>query len=141
MLSPFVAFFLFIFIRRKNIEQNKDAVAVKSRKATKMAKKRLSAAEQHLKSNNKEAFYMEISQALYGYIGDKLNIAGLHLNRENISTMLRNRGVSEETIARLLGTLDNCEYARYAPSAVSGELGPIYNNTVELITKIEDEIK
>lgn len=141
LISPFIAFFLFIFIRRKNIEDNKDQVAAKSRKATKMAKKRLLAAEQHLKSNNKEAFYMEISQALYGYIADKLNIAGVDLNKEKIATLLKTRGVSDDTIARLIATLDNCEYARYAPSAVSGDLNAIYNNTVELITKIEDEIK
>lgn len=141
VISPFIAFFLFIFIRRKNIEQNKDAATVKSRKATRMAKKRLSAAGQHLKSNNKEAFYMEISQALYGYIGDKLNIAGVDLSKDNIVAILKNRQVKDATSERLIATLDNCEYARYAPSAVSGDLNAIYNNTVELITKIEDEIK
>lgn len=141
LVSPFLGFFLFIFIRRKNIEDNKDAVAVKSRKATKMAKKRLSVAEQHLKSNNKELFYLEISQALYGYVSNKLNINGIDLNKENIVSLLRNKLVSETTIMQLVSTLDNCEYARYAPSAVSGDLNGIYNNTVELITKIEDEIK
>ena len=141
IISPFLLFIGFIFIRRKNIEQNKDAVAVKSRKATKMAKKRLSVAEQHLKTNNKELFYMEISQALYGYIADKLNIAGVNLNKENISALLKNRNVPDDTTAQLIATLDNCEYARYAPSAVSGDLNTIYNSTVELITKIENEIK
>ncbi|MCW3085447.1 MAG: hypothetical protein JWP12_2813 [Bacteroidetes bacterium] len=141
LISPFILFIAFIFIRRKNIEQNKDAVAVKSRKATRMAKKRLSVAEQHLKTNNKESFYMEISQALYGYIADKLNIAGVNLNKENISALLKNRNVSDATAAQLIATLDNCEYARYAPSAVSGDLNSIYNSTVELITKIENEIK
>ena len=48
--------------------------------------------------------------------------------------------VSEETIQKLMTTLDNCEFARYAPSSVSGDLNHIYNSTVELITKIEDEI-
>jgi hypothetical protein len=141
ILGPFIAFLGFLFYRRKTIEQNKDAVVVKSRKATKMAKKRLSSAEQHLRSNNKELFYFEISQALYGYIGDKLNIAGVNLSRENIAIILKNRSISEATTSQLLSTLDNCEYARYAPSAVSGDLHTIYNNTVELLTKIENEIK
>lgn len=141
VIFPFLAFFGFLFYRRKTIERNKDAVAIKSRKATKMAKKRLSSAEQHLRSNNKELFYLEISQALYGYIADKLNIAGADLNRENIAAIFRNRSISETTTSQLLSTLDNCEYARYAPSAVSGDLNMIYNNTVELITKIENELK
>lgn len=141
IISPFLAFIGFLFFRRKTMELNKDQIALKSRKATKMAKKRLSIAEKNLKENNKELFYMEISQALFGYLGDKLNIAGANLNRENIFNILKNRSISDNTSSQLLSTLDNCEYARYAPSAVSGDLNLIYNNTVELITKIENEIR
>lgn len=141
LISPLLAFIGFIVVRKKHNEQNKDAVAVKSRKATKMAKKRLSIAEQHLKSNNKEQFYIEIFKALYGYIGDKLNISAADLNKEHISEMLKAKNVNTATIQQLITTLDNCEYARYAPSAVSGDLNAIYDSTVELIMKIEDEIK
>ncbi len=140
LISPLLTFLLFIFIRRKNIENNKDGIAVKSRKATKMARKRLVIAEQYLKSGNKELFYIEIFKALYGYISDKLNIPVADLNKEHISTTLKSRTVSDSTIEKLISTLDNCEYARYAPSAVSGDLNGIYNSTVELITKIENEI-
>ncbi len=141
LISPFFAFIGFVFLRRKNTEQNKDAIAVKSRKATKMAKKRLSLAEQYLKSNNKEQFYMEIFKSLYGYISDKLNILAADLSKEHISNTLKAKNVNEATIQQLIETLDNCEYARYAPSAVSGDLNSIYTKTVELITKIEHEIK
>ena len=141
LIFPFLAFIGFIFVRRKNIELNKDVAAVKSRKATKMARKRLSQAEQHLKSNNKELFYIEIFRALYGYISDKLNIPVADLNKEHIAETLRLKEVSEPTIVKLIETINNCEYARYAPSAVSGDLKTIYASTVELITKIEDEIR
>ncbi len=141
LLSPLIAFLGFIFIRRKNIEQNKDMVAVKSRKATKMAKKRLSIAEKHLRSNNKELFYIEIFKSLDGYISDKLNIPVADFNKEHISQTLKSRDVSTPTILLLMKTLDNCEYAHYAPSAVSEDLQTIYTSTVELITNIEDEIK
>jgi len=141
IISPFLAFIFLLVFRKKREEQNKDQVAVKSRKATKMAKKRLSQAEAHLASSNKEAFYLEISQSLYGYIGDRFNIPGADLSKENISGILKNRSVSEETTAKLISTLDNCEFARYAPGAVSADLQSIYNDTVELITKIEHEIK
>jgi hypothetical protein len=141
IISPFIAFIGFLFFRKKNIEMNSDFVAVKSRKATKMAKKRLVLAEQHLKSSNKEKFYVEIFSALYGYISDKLNIPVADLNKEYITEKLKSRNVNDTTINQLMTTLSNCEYAQYAPSAASGDLNGIYNNTVELITKIEDEIK
>ncbi len=138
MVLPFFAFFGFLFVQRKKAELNKNAVAMKSRKATKMAKKRLILAEQYLKSNNKEKFYVEIFNALYGYVGDKLNILIADLNKEHISEKLIARSVDSETIQQLLTTLDNCEYARYSPSAVSSDINDIYNNAVQLITKIEN---
>lgn len=141
LISPFLAFIGFIMIRKKQIEQNKDVVTIKSRKAKKIARKRLSVAEQHLKSNNKEQFYIEIFKALYGYIGDKLNISAADLNKEHISEKLKVKNVKVATIQQLITTIDTCEYARYAPSAASGDLNNIYDNTVELIMKIEDEIK
>ena len=140
LFSPLIAFISFLIIRRKNVEQNKDGIALKSKRATKMAKKRLSVAEKHLKANNKEFVYIEIFNALYGYISDKLNIPSADLNKEHIAETLKNRAVSENTIQQLITTLNNCEYARYAPGSVSGDLNYIYNSTVELITKIEDEI-
>jgi hypothetical protein len=141
LLLPLLAFIAFLFIRKKNIEKNKDAIAVKGRKATKMARKRLVAAEQNLKAANKEKFYIEISQALYGYVSDKLNISIANLTKENITNTLRARGVADTVIENLITTIDTCEYARYAPNAVSGDLQTIYNNTVELITKLENEIR
>ncbi len=138
---PLLGFVTLLFFRKKYVDENKDAIAVKSRKATKMAKKRLAMAEKHLEQNAKELFYAELSQALYGYISDRLNIAGADLNKDNIQLILMKKSVSPETVAILLSTLDNCEYARYAPSSVSGDLNTIYNNTVQLITTIEDEIK
>ncbi|MFY9307979.1 MAG: BatD family protein [Bacteroidia bacterium] len=141
ILLPFLAFIGFIALRKKNIEANKDAVAVKSRKATKMAKKRLVLAERYLKENNKEQFYVEIFKALYGYTSDKLNIPVADLNKEHIADKLKKGNVADATVQQLINTLDNCEYARYAPSAVSGDLNGIYNATVELITKIEGELK
>ena len=141
LISPFIIFLAFIIVRRKRIEQNKDDVAVKSRKATKMAKKQLKLAENYLKANNKELFYVEIFKALYGYVGNKLNIPTANLNKETITDSLRIKSVTEATIQQLMSTLDNCEFAHYAPTAVSGDLKSIYDNTVELITKIENEIK
>ncbi len=141
ILFPVLGFVAFYFIRKKNIELNRDQVAVKGRKATKIARKRLVVAEQSLKASNKEQFYIEISQALYGYTGDKLNISVANLTKENISNTLKQKGVSEVTIENLINTLNTCEYARYAPNAVSGDLQTIYNNTVELITTLENEIK
>jgi len=72
--GPSIAFLLFIILRRRHIEENKNVSLVKSRKATKMAHKRLELANNHLQTNNKELFYEEIFKALYGYLSDKLSM-------------------------------------------------------------------
>jgi len=141
IITPLLAFLGFIFIRKKHIAQNSDAIAVKSRRATKMAKKRLVLAEQHLKSNNKELFYSEVFKAVFGYISDKFNIPLADLNKEHITIILTAKKINDPTIQQLIDIINKCEYARYAPSAVSDELSNIYSNTVEVITKIEDEAK
>ena len=141
LLLPILGFISFIAIRKRNIEMNKDVIGVRERKATKMARSRLVVAEQNLKANNKEQFYMEISQALYGYISNKLNISSANLTKDNISNVLQQKKVPATTIENLMHAVDTCEYARYAPNAASGDLQTIYNNTVELITKLEHEIK
>lgn len=138
---PAAAFFLFLFFRKKHIERNSDLVQVKSRKATRMARKRLAEAEKHIKEGNKERFYEEVFRALYGYLSDKLNIPVSHLSKETISVSLAAKGVSTPTSSSVIETLDTCEYARYAPAAVSADLQKIYSDSVHLITQLEEEIK
>lgn len=141
MAAPALGFVLFLLLRKRHIERNSDIVQVKSRKATGMARKRLVLAEKHKQSNNKELFYEEIFRALYGYLSDKLNIPAAQLSKDAIAAALHQRSVKPETIGRLVSTLDTCEFARYAPSAVSGDLDKVYKDSVDTITTIEEEIK
>ena len=82
-----------------------------------------------------------VDNAGNGYIGDKLNIPVAELNKQNIEAHLLNKQVNTETVKKLLDTLNDCEVARYAPSAVSAEINTVYNNTVQLIETIENEAK
>ena len=75
------------------------------------------------------------------YISNKLNIPVADLSKDNISLQLMKRNVSDATISKLNATLNDCDIARYAPSAVSNDIQIVYNNTIELIKNIEDETK
>jgi hypothetical protein len=136
-----LAFAGFIVVSRNIEKRNSNIVAVKERKAAKLARKQLAAAEQFKNQNNKDGFYQEVSIALNRYISDKLNIPVSELSRDNIKTQLQKRSVSAATIQKLDDTLNNCEVARYAPSAVSADINTVYNDTVQLIENIEDETK
>ncbi len=141
LIIPFILFGAALWYYKKQLELNKDVVAVKSKKATKLAKKKLAIAEKYLKLNNKEQFYAETLQAIQGYVCDKLNIDPASLNKERIQVELTYRNISMTSILQLLELINSCEYARYAPAAVSTDLQHVYQSTVDLITKIEDEIR
>ena len=119
---------------------NSNALLVKSKGATKLANKRLSLARRFMNENKQNEFYEEIYKALNGYLSDKLAIPFADLTKENASVKLFSRAVSNDTIAKLISTLDMCELARFAPAAATSPQ-QVYNDAVSIITKIESEIE
>ncbi len=138
---PLILFAGGLTYRAYYIKQNSDVVALRGRKAASFAKKQLVNAEKQMKQNNKEAFYTEVTNALNSYLGNKFNIPVADLSKDNIIKELQLRFIKPETQIKLFDTINQCEYAKYAPGAVSGDLQSVYNNTVELISSIESELK
>ncbi|MDR1810942.1 MAG: BatD family protein [Prevotella sp.] len=134
----FVAFFIFY---RKQIEQNANIALMKTKKANKVAAKRLKIAGLYVKEHNKEKFYEEILRATWGYLSDKLSIPVAHLNRDNIEHELTGYGVSGELISKFMYILDTCEFARYAPSESEEAMDKLYAETVGAISEMESVIK
>ena len=139
--TPLLLFVGLIFVKRKNEDLAADIVGAKRRRATKLAKKRLSAADKHLSQNNKTAFYDEVSRAMWGYLGDKLNIDQSQLSKDNVEEKLLAKNVKTESIAKLKDLISICEQALYAPIGGGDEMKQNYNTAVALITDLEDEIK
>lgn len=123
---------------RKN---NADLVKVKHKKANKMALKRMKIAHSLLKQAHNEKFYEEVLNALWGYLSNKLNLPASQHNRETIKELLKANNIEESLIVEMNDLLDMCEFARYAPSAVTESNQAIYNRSVELISKLDDGIK
>ncbi len=139
-LLPFAGIFGLILLRKHHLSINSDAAAVKSRKATRMARKRLEIASKYLRTGDQAAFYNESARAIWGYLGDKLRIPPATLNKDSASAGLLRRNVSESLVNELSQLLDTCEYARFARMADDAKPDQIYSRTVSLITRIEDEI-
>jgi len=133
-----IAFFTILFLRREHIRRNADITAVKNRKAGKIAVQRLREAAACMKRNEIDRFHEEILKAIWGYLGDKLNIPASDLSRNNVSQVLRERGIPDETIQGLTELLDSCEFARYAPSASGTEAAHIYEKASAFIRTIEN---
>ncbi len=140
-LIPLALFIIFSIIYRKQIQANADIALMRTKKANKVATKRLKLAKQYLLTHKKDNFYEEILRAVWGYLSDKLTIPVADLNRENIETELRKYGVGDDIIGTFINILDTGEFARYAPSESDDAMDKLYNDTVDAIGKMENTIK
>ena len=131
---------LFVVFRQRAIE-NADIVGKRAGRANKVATKRLKKAARLMKDGQPSAFYDEVLRALWGFVGDKLNIPVEQLSRENISQQLESRQVSADIIQQFIGAIDECEFARYAPGDVKGNMNKVYEAAMGAITQIATTMK
>lgn len=140
-LVPLILFVVFFVVYRKQIRENADLARVRTKKANKIAVRRLKNAGKLMQANQKEAFYDEVLRALWGYLSDKLNIPQAELTKDNVEAELAKYGVDESLTKEFLDILNMCEFARYAPSQASDAMDKLYSMTVDAIGKMENTIK
>ena len=138
MLAVFVA--LLVIFRRRAIE-NANIVKQRAGRANKVAVKRLKQAHRLMNAGQSGAFYDEVMRALWGYVGDKLNIPVEQLSRENINQQLTSHQVSAEVVQQFISALDECEFARYAPGDATGNMNKVYDTALSALTQIASTMK
>ena len=138
LLIAFIS--LFVIFRHRAIE-NANIVKQRAGKANKVAVKRLKKAAKLMKAGKDGEFYDEVLRALWGYVGDKLNMPVDKLTRDNIREQLLAYSVSDETINQFIGALDECEFARYAPGDATGNMNKVYDAAITAITQIAATMK
>ncbi len=137
-IIPIIILVSILWYYRKTIKQRSNIQLLKTKRANKVAKKRLKRAKEYMTVNLNNEFYAEILKALWGYLSDKLNIPVSELNKENISLELSNYGADEQIINELISILDKCEFAQYAPELGGSNMAEIYNVTSEIMDKLEN---
>jgi len=140
-LFPLLIFIAIIIFRLAQIKQNANQAAVKNRKANKVSKKRLRIASKFMKQGQEAQFYDEMLKAIWGYLSDKLSIPVANLSKDNVSDILSEHSVDNELIDELMDLLNSCEFARYAPSAVSGGMEEIFSKADKTISKLDQKVK
>lgn len=140
-IVPGIAFIVFFIVYRKQIAANANVAKMRTKKANKVAVKRMKQAGKLLIDNKKDAFYDEVLKALWGYISDKLNIPVSRLSKDNVEEKLHNYGVDETLIKDFLDALNNCEFARFAPGDDNQAMDKVYSASLEVISKMENSIK
>lgn len=133
-------FLLMVAIFYRQAKANANVARRRGRKAGKAATKRLKSAAKLLKQGQSKAFYEEVTRALWGYVGDKLNLPVTELNKDNVGEQLAERGVGEESIQRFLRVLGDCEFAQYAPGDPSATMDKLYGEATEVINELDAKL-
>ena len=122
-----------MLIKRGQIDPN----LLRQQGAGKVAQERLATAKTHLDANKSRDFYDEISQALWGYVGDKLGIPLSELTKENVREKLSAQQVAEADTERFVSLLNTCEMALFAGMDNAADMNKTYDEAAAVITNIE----
>ena len=140
-IIPLTLFIAFMIIYRKQAMENANVAKVRTKKANKVATKRMKNAGKLLAEKKSEAFYDEVLKALWGYISDKLSMPVSQLSKDNIEEELQKHQVADELIKEFINNLNDCEFARYAPGNQDEKMDKIYSSAIDVISKMENSIK
>lgn len=138
---PVVLLLLVVILWNLLKKRKANMSAVKNRKAQKVARNRLTKAQKIKRQGNDRAFYDEIAQALWGYISDKFNLQKANLSMDTVKDLLEQKQVDEDTIQAFMDTLNNIEYARFAPGDTKGKMENIYSEALHAIMQAEKSLK
>lgn len=134
--------FLVLFIvYRKKAKENANIALMRNKKANKVATKRLREAAGFMKQNKNEEFHESILKAFQGYLSDKLGIPMAELNRETAVAGLTKKNVEQAVIDDFSDVVDQCEFARYAPSGGSEARSELYKKAESTMGRMEKQIK
>ena len=141
ILVPLAIFVALLAIFRKRAIDNANVIKMKARNANKVATKRLRTANRLMLKGENNAFYDEVLKALWGYVGDKLNMPEEQLSRENVREKLIDHGVEDATVDKFIEALDECEFERYAPGDAKGNMNKTFESAMKAIMEIENAMK
>lgn len=138
---PVVLLILVIILWKRQEKRMSNVSMMKTRKANKVARTRLQKAEKFRKEGKEKEFYDEIAQALWGYIADKFNIPQANLSIETVKETLTGKGAEEKIVDNFVNTLNNIEFARFAPGEKSGKMDTVYKEALNAISQAEKGLK
>src|SRR5574344_1913379 len=141
LMIPFFIFIVLLIVFRQKAADAANVGKMRGKKANKAATRRLKNADKLLKAGKNNEFYDEVLKALWGYIGDKLNMPVEQLSKDNINEKLTQAGVAVELIQQFIEALNECEFARFAPGSQQGNMSKVYDSAMNVIMHIEDSLK
>ncbi len=105
-----------------------------------VAQERLSLAKSHLKAGDSRAFYDEVSKAILGYVGDKLQISRSSMSKSSLRQRLQELDLDESLIETVMSIVQDCEMALFAGQADADKMGTVYERATQAIAGVEKAV-
>jgi len=141
LILPIIIMIIIIIVIAQLRKRKSNVGLMKNRKANKIAKSKLKAAEKYKKSGDNKAYYDEIAKALWGYISDKFGLSKSELSIETVADMLKDKNVEDNVTNNFINTLNSIEFARFAPGDASSKMENIYNEAATAIIEAEKALR
>ena len=140
-ILPVVALLACAIAYRRYVSLHADMVAFNSKRADKLARRRLRKAAAAMKRGDADSFYDELLVALWGYLGDKLRMPTSELLRDNVRQVLTERGIPESSIDMFIKIIDEAEFAKYSSAGGKDNIRNAYDEAASVINRLEKEFK
>jgi hypothetical protein len=122
----------------KNNKLAGNAQLLRYTKAQKMARTRLKKAAKLMEQNKQTEFYAEISQALFGYLEDKLHIPKADFSIDRAVSELQSSNIDQALSGQFRYCAERTDYIRFAPPAdAAADMSDIYNQSANVIVELE----
>ena len=136
-LLPLLALVALLLYYRKQLKERADVRRMRSKRASKVAQRRLKSARGFAARGDRSGFYAEMLNALWGYMSDKLSIPVSALSKDNINAELEQYGIDEQLRQESMALIDKCEFAQYAPELASGDMNAVLDEAAGIIDRLE----
>ena len=136
-LLPLLALTALLMYYRKQLKERADVRRMRSKRASKVAQRRLKAARGFASRGDRSGFYAEMLNAMWGYMSDKLSIPVSELSKDNINAELEKYGVDEQLRRASIDLIDKCEFAQYAPELAQGDMNSVLDEAAGIIDRLE----
>ena len=138
---PLIALIGLVTLKKRDEKLAANVQLLRYQKAQKVAKNRLKIARSLMVTKQDKAFYTELSQALFGYLEDKLHIPKSEFSVDRAVFELQKRKIDQDIVDRVQNVAQKCEYVRFAPGSDGAEkMNDMYNQLSDLIIDIEKSI-
>ena len=116
LLTPLLAVAGAIAARRHRDRLTGDVAYARRRRASRVARQRLTRAEALRSPEQHREFHNEVGRAMQGFLGDKLNVAEAGLIHDEVRASLAARHVGSVVVDAYLSCLQDCDRERFAPT-------------------------